>query len=163
MGTEWVKLSADGKRIEERAPKCYARSDGLVVPATEREHREHGYLRLVDENPTVQCEEGFHLERAEGYDVNDGVAYPRYSIVANPLRVRTFSKLRLWSALSACGKWSAFKAWLDSTGYAEAWNLAQNLAEDYDGWNDIVAAAQSALGMTDEELSAILDAAEVAG
>lgn len=76
---------------------------------------------------------------------------------------RTFSKLRLYAALSSIGKWDALEAWLKTQTYQgmNAWtafSLAQDLSEGNVMFMEWLAAIKEALGLDDETAEAILAA-----
>ena len=98
----------------------------------------------------------------DGVSVTPYGSYARavYTEEAIPPRVRRFSKLKLWAALSVAGKWTAFKAFLDGAGLTDAWNLCQFVSDDYAGFADIKAQVANALGVTGEQIDAILAQAE---
>ena len=81
-------------------------------------------------------------------------------------RVRSFSKIRLKIAIAKIGKLSELEAWLASLevapGYSalEAWNDAQVIQDDFEGFTRFYEAAKIALGVTDEQAAAILDACQ---
>lgn len=77
---------------------------------------------------------------------------------------RTFSKLRLYAALSAAGLWDAFEAWLrtQTVGGVNAWtafSLAQDLNDGHPLFGPLVESAKTALGVDDATAEAILAAA----
>lgn len=84
---------------------------------------------------------------------------------AKPKRYR---KIVIKAAIANLGKLHALNAWLASfevgPGYSalEAWADANEIATDYPGFAEFFDAAKSALGVTDEQASAILAAAEIA-
>lgn len=76
---------------------------------------------------------------------------------------RTFSKLRLYAALSSIGKWDALEAWLKTQTYQgmNAWtafSLAQDLSEGNAMFMEWLASIKEALGLDDETAETILAA-----
>lgn len=75
---------------------------------------------------------------------------------------RAFSKIRLKIAIAKLGKLQALETWLASIevapGYSAlaAWNDAQVIQDDFEGFNTIYAAAKLALDVTDEQAEALL-------
>ena len=67
-----------------------------------------------------------------------------------------YSKLRLIAAAKKRGKWDAIKSFIETAGYWDEWLVCQYLADDYEGFADIKARAANALGMTAEEVDAML-------
>lgn len=83
-------------------------------------------------------------------------------------RPKTYSKLRLYAALVQAGLWDALRAWLETQTIegVNAWTafqLAQDLTSDHPLFSQFLAAAQSALGVDDATVAAILKAAESEG
>ena len=108
-------------------------------------------------------------ELAWTYTVRDGVAYKEYFIApaGKSFLPRTFSKLRLYAAISAIGKWDALRTWLESqtVNGMNAWtafSLAQDLSEDNELFDRWFSAAKTALGVDDATAEAVL-AASVKG
>lgn len=80
---------------------------------------------------------------------------------APPPPPRTFSKLKLYAALAQAGLWDALVAWLNTQTFEginayTAFMLAQDLVEDHPMFAQWLAAAKTALGVTDEQVEAIL-------
>lgn len=83
---------------------------------------------------------------------------------APPPPPRTFSKLKLYAALAQAGLWDALVAWLNTQTFEginayTAFMLAQDLVEDHPMFEQWLAAAKTALDVTDEQVEAILAAA----
>ena len=64
--------------------------------------------------------------------------------------------MRLIVAAKKRGKWDAIKSFIEGAGYWDEWLVCQYLADDYEGFADIKAKAANALGMTAEEVDAML-------
>lgn len=80
-------------------------------------------------------------------------------------RVRTYSKLRLYAALSKEGLWEPLMAWLatqevEGMNARTAFDLAQVLSDAHPLFAPMLAAAKTALGVTEDEAEAILAEAE---
>ena len=73
-----------------------------------------------------------------------------------PVGKRIFSKLKLVAALKAADKWVLVKTWLEEKAYYDYYLAAQDFAED----NALVVEGRNAiknyLGMSDEQIEAIL-------
>lgn len=81
-------------------------------------------------------------------------------------RPKRYSKLRLYAALSKAGFWEPLVVWLSGqeVGGVNAWTafqLAQDLTSDHPLFATYLAAAQSALGVDEETVAAVLAAAEL--
>lgn len=76
--------------------------------------------------------------------------------------VCTFSKIRLKIAIAQLGKLAELETWLASfevaPGYSalEAWNDAQVISDDFEGFAQYFAAAKQILGVSDAQAEAIL-------
>lgn len=82
---------------------------------------------------------------------------------APPPPPRIFSKLKLYAALTQAGLWDALVAWLQSQTYEginayTAFTLAQDLTDDHPLFSQWLAAAKTALSVSDEQAEAILAA-----
>lgn len=80
--------------------------------------------------------------------------------------VRTFSKLKLYVALAHAQLWDSFEAWLKTQTIGgvnayTAFTLAQDLNDANELFNAVVESAKVALGVSDEVVQAILDAAVI--
>lgn len=79
-------------------------------------------------------------------------------------RVRTYSKLRLYAALSKEGLWEPLMAWLqqqevEGMNARTAFDLAQVLSDAHPLFASMLAAAKAALGVDDAAAERILAAA----
>ena len=73
-----------------------------------------------------------------------------------PVGKRIFSKLKLVAALKAADKWVLVKTWLEEKAYYDYYLAAQNFAEDNELFVEGRTAIKNYLGMTDEQIEAIL-------
>ena len=81
-------------------------------------------------------------------------------------RPKTYSKLRLYAALTDTGLWNQFEEWvksqtIDGVNAWTAFSLAQDLSSDHPLFMKYLTAAQSALGIDNETITAILATAEI--
>lgn len=79
------------------------------------------------------------------------------SIVPTGDRPKVISKLDLLLVLREMDKLAAFAAWLDASGLKPFWDAAQLLTTDHPLYEQALASAQEALGITDEQRDAILE------
>ena len=137
--------------------------DGRTILAPKAAHYARaGYLPLSPDYP-VDPPEGKHYERT-GKIEPDGAGDYRwaYTLVDDPPPPpRTFSKLKLYAALSAANLWDALKAWLEAQTYEgmnawEAFSLAQELTEDHTMFAKWFSAAKTALGVDDATAEELL-------
>lgn len=89
-----------------------------------------------------------------------------YSPVAEEPRVRRYSKIKLYAALTSAGLWDRLMAFLDGVtveglNARVAFDLANELNDAHPMFASMLAQAQSALGVSDEQVAAILAEAEV--
>lgn len=153
------------------APK-YATIDGAAVinPTREQSARmDPPAYPLADPMPPAPEPPEGKIAVPDGYepvDTPDGKEWRqawRYED-APPPPPRTFSKLKLYAALAQMGLWDPLVAWLNTQTFEgvnayTAFMLAQDLVEDHPMFEQWLAAAKVALGVTDEQAEAILAAA----
>ena len=115
-----------------------------------------GFLPF-DETPAPEPREGYHEEAR--YAVADGRIVQSWVEVENPPPPpRVFSKRKLYRALSAAEVWTPAKAYMEQAGCWEDWEYATTLDEDDPLLVAAVAALKTQLGLTDEQVEAILAA-----
>lgn len=158
-----------GELIDGRikyAPIPLRYGNRCILAPKDADYRALGYKDVVTTPPSDPAPEGYHWA-ATGWQEEDGKIVAVYALAPNPPPPpRKFSKLKLYAALTQAGLWDALDAWLKTltiggVNASTAFALAQDLSEDYPGWDDYIAAAKTALGVTDEQVAAILEAAEV--
>ncbi len=69
---------------------------------------------------------------------------------------RIFSKLKLVAALKAADKWVLVKTWLEEKSYYDFYLAAQDFREDYELFQQGLAALKNYARLTDAEIEAIL-------
>ena len=120
-----------------------------------------GFLPF-DETPAPEPREGYHEEAR--YAVADGRIVQSWVEVANPPPPpRVFSRRKLYRALSAAEVWTPAKAYMEQAGCWEDWEYATTLDEDDPLLVAAVAALKTQLGLTDEQVEAILAASVAEG
>ena len=138
--------------------------DGRYVtnPTAEQYASIGAYPRSDESFAPPKCDEGYHAV-ADGYEVRDGKWTRKWRIEeVPPPPPRVFSKIYLKIAIARLGKLEALESWLASVeiepGYSAlaAWNDAQNISEDFEGFAEILGKVKEALGVSDEEVEAIL-------
>ena len=148
----------------EYAPDTLRNGDSYIVSPSGADYLARGWLPVVDEPPSEEPPQGYHYA-ATGWQENAGTIARVYTLVidppAEPIR---YSKLRLYAALVDAGLWDALESWLETQTIGginayTAFSLAQNLSNDYPGWDGYLAQIKSVLGLTDAQAEAILEAA----
>jgi len=122
---------------------AYPREETSVMPAVDEEHR----------------------AVPDGYDLKDGKWVKLWRIEElPPPPPRIFSKLKIKIAIARLGKLAELEAYLATIEIAPnytalaAWNDAQNLSENFDGFADMFAKVKAEFGISDEEGEKILSA-----
>lgn len=111
-----------------------------------------------DTPPSDPAPEGYHYE-ARNYAVDGSEIRRQYEAVQDaPPPPRTFSKLKIVAALTSAGVWAQAKAYIEQAELYDLYLAAQDFREDNQFFAQGRAALQSALGMTDAQVEAILAA-----
>jgi hypothetical protein len=112
--------------------------------------------------PGPNPREGYHLEPRYDYDDAENPTKIEQSWVEvedPPPPPRSLSKVKLMRALKARSLWLPVKAFIEaSEDYADEWALSTTLDEDNALIVSAVAALKAQLGLTDEQVEAILAA-----
>ena len=177
METKYGKL-VDGQIVY--APNALESEGGVMMNPSEESYLAAGWKRVVEEPPEPQggctvepsawTETETTLTRtykqvpkpaapeAEGGG-QGGAGGGRDSDMPSapaPVGKRIFSKLKLVAALKAADKWVLVKTWLEEKAYYDYYLAAQNFAEDNALFVEGRTAIKNYLGMTDEQIEAIL-------
>ena len=177
MNTKYGKLT-DGQIAY--APNSLDTDAGKLMNPTETSYLAAGWKKVVDDPPapnegcTVEpsgwTEADTTLTRVykqiampapapESEDGDGGTGGGRDSDMPPtppPVGKRIFSKLKLVAALKAADKWVLVKTWLEEKAYYDYYLAAQNFAEDNALFVEGRDAIKRYLGMTDEQIEAIL-------
>ena len=172
MNTKYGKL-VDGEVVY--APPTLDTEDGKKMNPTEASYLAAGWKRVTDEPPAP--EEGCTVEPSTWTETDtalvrvykqvpmpapqsqDGAGGGRDSDMPSapaPVGKRIFSKLKLVAALKAADKWVLVKTWLEEKSYYDFYLAAQNFAEDNELFVEGRDAIKRYLGMSDEQIEAIL-------
>ena len=119
-----------------------------------------GWYRL-EETPMPEPREGYHFEARYAYDSDETptrVVRSWAEVQDPPPPPRSLSKRKLYRALGAAGIWEGAKSYMESAGCWEDWQYATTLDEDDPLIVAAVAALKQSLGLTDEQVEAILAA-----
>ena len=133
--------------------------------------RDNGLLKLIaddgmairrngDDRPSTTTE----VYLASGDDPSKWEDCEYEEPVQGPLR--TFSKLKLYVALSRAQLWDQFESWLKTqtirgVNAYTAFTLAQDLNDQNELFNQVVESAKIALGVSDEDVQEILEASVI--
>ena len=172
MNTKYGKL-VDGEVVY--APPTLDTEDGKKMNPTEASYLAAGWKRVTDEPPAP--EEGCTVEPSTWTETDttlvrvykqvpmpapqsqDGAGGGMDSDMPSapaPVGKRIFSKLKLVAALKAADKWVLVKTWLEEKAYYDFYLAAQNFAEDNELFVEGRDAIKRYLGMSDEQIEAIL-------
>lgn len=137
----------DGSTVCGRLPEDYLNSIG--------------WYRL-EETPMPEPREGYHFEARYAYDSAETptrVVRSWAEVQDPPPPPRSLSKVRLMRALKARELWFPVKSFIQaSEDYSDEWGLSTTLDEDNELIVSAVAALKAQLGLTDEQVEAILAA-----
>ena len=177
METKYGKLV--GGEIEY-APASLDTGSGKLMNPTEASYFAAGWKKVVEEPPAP--EEGMTVE-VSGWTETETSLTRTYKQVPKPaapeaegggqggtgggrdsdmpsapapVGKRIFSKLKLVAALKAADKWVLVKTWLEEKAYYDYYLAAQNFAEDNELFVEGRDAIKRYLGMSDEQIEAIL-------
>ena len=156
--TKYCKPIEDGKKIEY-APVILPPNPGAP---TEEDYNEAGWFRNEIKPPVIP-EGKMVASITYRYDEDENAVVAEYTYEDAPKPVRTFSKLKLYGALTQAGLWDVFESWLktqtiNGVNAYTAFSLAQDLNDANELFNGVVESAKTALGVSDEVVEMILEA-----
>jgi hypothetical protein len=142
------------------APAAFVDKHRVYHPSpTEADYLAAGWKRYIDAAPSDPAPDGYHYER-DGYDETADTIAVRWHAVANPPPPpRTFQTADLVEVLMAEGYWDAARAWIVEHGILDLVLATKEFDETNANFAAGRAALQEALGLTDEQIEAILDEA----
>ena len=176
METKYGKL-VEGEIVY--APASLDTENGKLMNPAEASYLAAGWKKVVEEPP--EPEEGMTVE-VSGWTETETTLVRTYKQVTKPaapeqaggqggtggdrdgdmpsepapVGKRIFSKLKLVAALKAADKWVLVKTWLEEKAYYDYYLAAQNFAEDNELFVEGKEAIKRYLGMSDEQIEAIL-------
>ena len=140
------------------APRAIRMGASVVCNPTDAQYEASGYKRVVDTPPTTDAA---HYAVPTGWVEQGGEIVRQYEVRAYPPPPpRVFSKLRIVAALTTAGVWDSVKQLLIERSLYDLFLAAQDFREDNEYFAQGKAALQTALGWTDEQVEAVLAAAE---
>ena len=165
MATTTYYRYNDLTRVLTAEPRYIVLSDRTkIVNPTAAQYATHRNAYPKGEDaPMPEPQEGQVVEYA-GYELGeeDHLWHKQWVLVdAPPTPPRTFSKLRIVAALTSAGVWPQVKSYIEQEGLYDLYLAAQDFREDNDYFAQGRTALQTALGWTDEQVEAVLAAAEV--
>ena len=148
-------------RIDTNAPRSAVIDGSTVCGLLPEDYLNSiGWYRL-EETPAPEPMEGYHFEARYAYDSAEAptrVVRSLAEVQDPPPPPRSLSKRKLYRALGAAGIWEGAKSYMESAGCWEDWQYATTLDEDDPLIVAAVAALKQSLGLTDEQVEAILAA-----
>lgn len=167
MNTKYGKL-VDGQIVY--APNTLDTEDGKKMNPSEASYLAAGWKKVADEPPAPK--DGRTVEVSGWIETEDTLTkvYKQVAMPAPqgggeggdtppspaPVGKRIFSKLKLVAALKAADKWVLVKTWLEEKAYYDYYLAAQNFVEDNELFVEGREAIKRYLGLTDEQIEAIL-------
>ena len=148
-------------RIDTNAPRSAVIDGSTVCGQLPEDYLNSiGWYRL-EETPAPEPREGYHFEARYAYDSAEAptrVVRSWAEVQDPPPPPRSLSKRKLYRALGAAGIWEGAKSYMEGAGCWEDWQYATTLDEDDPLIVAAVAALKQSLGLTDEQVEAILAA-----
>jgi hypothetical protein len=148
-------------RIDTNAPRSAVIDGSTVCGQLPEDYLNSiGWFRL-EETPAPEPREGYHFEARYAYDSAEAptrVVRSWAEVQDPPPPPRSLSKRKLYRALGAAGIWEGAKSYMEGAGVWEDWQFATTLDEDDPLIVAAVAALKQSLGLTDEQVEAILAA-----
>ncbi len=150
-------------RVLTAEPRYIVTFDGrtIVNPTAEQYATLRDAYPKGEDAPMPTPTEGKVVKYA-GYELGetDHLWHKQWTLVdAPPPPPRTFSKLRIVSALTKAGVWAQVKAYIEQVGLYDLYLAAQDFAEDNEYFTQGKAQLQTALGWTDAQVEAVLQEA----
>lgn len=149
-------------RIDTNAPRSAVIDGSTVCGQLPEDYLNSiGWYRL-EETPMPEPREGYHFEARYAYDSAEAptrVVRSWAEVQDPPPPPRSLSKVKLMRALKARELWFPVKAFIEaSEDYSDEWELSTTLDEDNELIVSAIAALKAQLGLTDEQVEAILAA-----
>ena len=151
MNKSYGKLT--GGQIEY-APESIETESGVVVNPTAESYLAAGWKKVVDVPPAP--EEGCEVAISKWIEDETTITCVYKQVPKKKDYPRTFSKLKLVSALKAKDRWVLVKTWIEEKGYYDYYVAAQYFTEDHAVFVEAVEAVKRYTGMSDAEVEEIL-------
>ena len=137
MNTQYARLE-NGNLVY--APKILTTPRGVVMNPGRMTYLENGW-KFLDLQPPVDPPPEGREYRITGYTETATDIQAVFKLVPVVSPPRTFSKLRLVTALTERGLWAAIRDWLEETGYYDLFAAAQDIREDHPQFAAVLSAS----------------------
>ena len=152
MNHNYAKLS--GGKLQY-APSTLTTPNGIIMNPKRLSYLQAGWKFLDLQPPADPAPEGKEYA-ISGYTETATDIRPVFKLIALNSPPRTFSKLRLVTALTKRGIWAAFRDWLTETDLYDLFLAANDFREDHPQFAAALSAAQTRFHLTPSETAAIL-------
>lgn len=149
-------------RIDTNAPRSAVIDGSTVCGLLPEDYLNSMRWYRLEETPMPEPREGYHFEARFAYDSAEAptrVVRSWAEVQDPPPPPRSLSKVRLMRALKARELWFPVKSFIQAReDYSDEWELSTTLDEDNELIVSAIAALKQSLGLTDEQVEAILAA-----
>ena len=152
MNTNYGKL-VNGAIVY--APSSLDTPSGLIMNPKRLSYLQAGW-KFLDLQPPVDPPPEGREYRITGYTETATDIQAVFKLVPVVSPPRTFSKLRLVTALTERGLWAAIRDWLEETGYYDLFAAAQDIREDHPQFAAALAAIRTRFSLTPDQIAAVL-------
>ena len=137
------------------APSVLETPGGIIMNPKRLSYLQAGWKFLDLQPPADPPPEGKEYA-ISGYTETATDIRPVFKLVTLNSPPRTFSKLRLVTALTKRGIWSVFRDWLTETDLYDLFLAANDFREDHPQFTAALSTAQARFHLTQSETAAIL-------
>ena len=152
MNTNYGKL-VNGAIVY--APSSLETPSGLIMNPKRLSYLQAGW-KFLDLQPPVDPPPEGREYRITGYTETATDIQAVFKLVPVVSPPRTFSKLRLVTALTERNLWPAIRDWLEETGYYDLFAAAQDIREDHPQFAAALAAIRTRFSLTPDQIAAVL-------
>ena len=152
MNTNYGKLV---KGAIVYAPSSLETPSGLIMNPKRLSYLQAGW-KFLDLQPPVDPPPEGREYRITGYTETATDIQAVFKLVPVVSPPRTFSKLRLVTALTERGLWPAIRDWLEETGYYDLFAAAQDIREDHPQFAAALSAIRTRFSLTPDQIAAVL-------
>ena len=137
------------------APSSLDTPSGLIMNPKRLSYLQAGW-KFLDLQPPVDPPPEGREYRITGYTETATDIQAVFKLVPVVSPPRTFSKLRLVTALTERNLWPAIRDWLEETGYYDLFAAAQDIREDHPQFAAALAAIRTRFSLTPDQIAAVL-------